>query len=395
MQHDIEMLATQKSNALIVLLYIFQQGLLLPLSFFISFDIALIACTVLIAGYALVSMRFAISMKTIILFLVPLTLLLLKLPFEDISDGTNFSLRFLASFLTIGVSGILIGTIPFSRSVFLNLGLKISWINFLLICWIPLSSKYGVGDGQINYMRFGYAILPSILFSFWHIINGKRKKFSILLFLGTLAECLIFGARGATLTAVFLMFLYFLLLSKQKNLQKALIIIGIGLASLTLNQIMLSLPETLTSLGINSYAINKYTSFVESESLAETSSGRTTIYITAWERFKTSPIMGSPLDSCFTDTEFEYYHNIFLDLLVNFGLFVFLFFIYYLVNRILFVWKKKDKEQSFIFLVLLLLPLGRLLLSSSLWLRPEFWLFMGYSANLGSRTTYLKYQSGC
>ena len=142
MQHDIEMLATQKSNALIVLLYIFQQGLLLPLSFFISFDIALIAWTVLIAGYALVSMRFAISMKTIILFLVPLTLLLLKLPFEDISDGTNFSLRFLASFLTIGVSGILIGTIPFSRSVFLNLGLKISWINFLLICWIPLSSKY-------------------------------------------------------------------------------------------------------------------------------------------------------------------------------------------------------------------------------------------------------------
>lgn len=380
----------QRGNALIVLLYIFQQGLLLPLSPFISLDIALIVCTTLITGYALVTRRVVITSGTIILFFTPLILLLFKIPFENALDGTNFSLRFLIAFLTIGLSGILIGTIPFLDEDFLNIGLKVSWINLLLICWIPISSRYGIEDGQINYMRFGYAILPSILFSFWHTINGKKVISSSLLCLGALLECLIFGARGATLVAIAVGILYFLFISKQNFLQKTLAIIGIGTLVFFLLQVMTFLPEVLKSFGIDSYAISKYTSLIEGGSLDETSSGRSSIYTKAWERFLSSPIVGSPLNSCFVDTGFEYYHNIFLDLLVNFGVFIFLFFLLYLGNRFVLIHNMKDKKQSFIFLTLLLLPLGRLLLSSSLWLRPEFWLFMSYSANLGRRITYLR-----
>ncbi len=381
----------QRGNALIVLLYIFQQGLLLPLSPFISLDIALIVCTTLITGYALVTRRVVITSGTIILFFTPLILLLFKIPFENALDGTNFSLRFLIAFLTIGLSGILIGTIPFLDEDFLNIGLKVSWINLLLICWIPISSRYGIEDGQINYMRFGYAILPSILFSFWHAINGKKVISSSLLCLGALLECLFFGARGATLVVVVTGIIYFLFISKQNLLQKILVIMGIGILAFLLLQGDSFWLEILKSSEVDSYyAISKYTSLIEGGTLAESSSGRTTIYAKAWERFLSSPIVGSPLNSCFVDTGFEYYHNIFLDLLVNFGAFVFLFFLFYLGDRFILIYNMKDKKQSFIFLILLLLPLGRLLVSSSLWLRPEFWVFMSYSANLGRRITYLR-----
>ena len=136
--------------------------------------------------------------------------------------------------------------------------------------------------------------------------------------------------------------------------------------------------DITSSFGVYSYSVTKYLALFEDQSLASTSSGRDSIYELAFARIFESPWFGSPINSSFYDTGASYYHNIILDVAVTFGLPGISFFMAFIIWHSYKAFKTKNKKHQAIFLILIIIPMGRLFVSSSFWQRPEFWIFISF-----------------
>ena len=202
------------------------------------------------------------------------------------------------------------------------------------------------------------------------------KKLAIILFLLSFLELLIFGARGAMFSVVIFCVLYLFFVSKLK--MKVIFSFLIFVIYFGLKYVLTFIIKFLAKYKIESYAITKYLNVLNGNSFSSTTSGRDIIYETALSRMNESFLFGSPFNTCYIDTGSTYYHNILLDILVNFGVFVLVFFLLFMFLQFYRIGKTKNKELKLVFSVLFSISIGRLILSSSLWQRPEFWLFMGF-----------------
>lgn len=375
----------EKRATRLFVLFLFQFGLLLPLTPILAHSILISAFTVVLTMYALVYGLFRISRSTIFLFCIPLFLLLVKLPFEYsvIEEGSDVGLQFLVGFLTIGVAGILFGTVRCSVSYFFKVANKVAWINFLLIGFIPFTSLYGESDLSINYMKYGYAILPIVLVAYTNIIRGHTSIAEWGLFLCSLLSMIVFGARGAQLTFVLFFLVSFLFLSRVRFIWKLLISVVILIGVFALPYLLTQLISILDQYGVSSYSIAKYSELLSGTDFIDTSSGRNFLYEYAYLRILEHPLLGNPFNSCYVDTggDFYYYHNVFLDLLVNYGVFITGGMILLLVYVVWSIFTRGTLDEKYLIAILFVVPFGRLVVSSSFWLRPEFWLFLSYSIN--------------
>lgn len=375
----------EKRATRLFVLFLFQFGLLLPLTPILAHSILISAFTVVLTMYAFVYGLVHITRSTIFLFCIPLFLLLVKLPFEYsvIEEGSDVGLQFLVGFLTIGIAGILFGTVRCSVSYFFNVANKVAWINFLLIGFIPFTPLYGVSEQSINYMKYGYAILPIVLVAYTNIIRGHTSIAEWGLFLCSLLSMIVFGARGAQLTFVLFFLVSFLFLSRVRFIWKLLISAVILVGIFALPYLLTQLISILDQYGVSSYPIAKYKEILSGTDFIDTSSGRNFLYEYAYLRILEHPLLGNPFNSCYVDTggDFYYYHNVFLDLLVNYGVFITGGMILLLVYVLWSIFTRGTLDEKYLIAILFVVPFGRLVVSSSFWLRPEFWLFLSYSIN--------------
>lgn len=375
----------EKRATRLFVLFLFQFGLLLPLTPILSHSILISAFTVVLTMYAFVYGLVHITRSTIFLFCIPLFLLLVKLPFEYsvIEEGSDVGLQFLVGFLTIGIAGILFGTVRCSVSYFFNVANKVAWINFLLIGFIPFTPLYGVSEQSINYMKYGYAILPIVLVAYTNIIRGHTSIAEWGLFLCSLLSMIVFGARGAQLTFILFFLVSFLFLSRVRFIWKLLISVVILIGVFALPYLLTQLISILDQYGVSSYSIAKYKELLSGTDFIDTSSGRNFLYEYAYLRILEHPLLGNPYNSCYVDTggDFYYYHNVFLDLLVNYGVFITGGMILLLVYVLWSIFTRGTLDEKYLIAILFIVPFGRLVVSSSFWLRPEFWLFLSYSIN--------------
>ena len=327
---------TYRLNSLIIILYFYQYGLLIPFNILAKGQYPIMIFSLFLVLYAFTK-NTRVNLNTIILFIVPFLLLFVKLPFEGTNSDINVANEFLISYLTIGLSGIFLGSLNFSLDDFLYYGYKIAWVNFFTLFLIPLLSLYG---SEVNYMRFGYALLPSIIFSFIYIL--KMKKLAIILFLLSFLELLIFGARGAMFSVVIFCVLYLFFVSKLK--MKVIFSFLIFVIYFGLKYVLTFIIKFLAKYKIESYAITKYLNVLNGNSFSSTTSGRDIIYETALSRMNESFLFGSPFNTCYIDTGSTYYHNILLDILVNFGVFVLVFFLLFMFLQFYRIGKTKNKE---------------------------------------------------
>ncbi len=372
---------SRKRNALVVLLYFFQYGLLLPFSAILG-NVVVAIFTLCLVSYSIVKGQIKFSKGTLLLLFVPLMVLLLKLPFEPVTYDVGIEI--LLSFLMIGVSGILVGTLPFYAKDFLYYAERISWLNFFLVGILVVTPLYNnQEEAPVNYMKFGYAMLPSVIFAFYFIMERTRIDKNLLLFILSFLLLFIFGARGAMLTFVVFAFLHVLIVAKLKI--KLLLMLVVMPLMINLSTLIFYVEKVLAGYNISSYALTKYLMLLTGSSLEATSSGRGEIFNQAISRLSENPIIGLPLNTALLDTGSTYYHNLFLDIGVNFGLFFLIFFFVFLIWILFRILITRDKSFQAVFLVFMVVAIGRLLVSSSLWQRPEFWLFMSCAINYRKR----------
>ena len=108
------------------------------------------------------------------------------------------------------------------------------------------------------------------------------------------------------------------------------------------------------------------------------------MYSKALEKIKLSPWIGNPMS--LDETGGEYAHNLFLQVGEDLGviaIIVLVFFLLYALYKI--VTEKYTFEERMLIAVLFSTSIGRLLFSSTLWRRPEFWMLVSYVLVLPNR----------
>ncbi len=374
----------EKNNSLVVVLLLFIYGLTIPINLFLSSNASIPLICLILGGYVTLVGIKTIRLSMLLIVFIPLLFILSKIPFEYSvanSEG-NVALTMLLSFLTIGVFGVMCGGLSFCYQTFLKYGRVLAWINFLAIFYFPFTAFYYNGD--VNYMRFGYALLPTVVFSFCYLnIERNYRLTTAFLLLASLVLLLVFGARGASLTLIVFLVFYVYIFRVSKKL------VWIFTFSLLLllvfsTSLIMGLASLLEEFGIQSYAVDKMQMLITGVSITSVSSGRDLFYEAALQRFYDSPLWGAPLNSVYIDLQSTYYHNIFLDLLANFGVIGFLLLIGFILIYTYDFSRVPDKYLQIVFLILFILPMGRLLVSSTFWQRPEFWLFISFCVSHGS-----------
>jgi O-antigen ligase len=143
------------------------------------------------------------------------------------------------------------------------------------------------------------------------------------------------------------------------------------------------------NLGIQTYSLAKYRMMIN-EGIAESSSGRDQIYRSIWELIKQKPFIGHGI-GILQSTSGYTAHNIFLQILVEsgiLGLLIWVFIWIYCFNKYNKI-SKSDKDGLYKVVTLIVsIAMGRLLISSDMWLRPEYWFAISMLINF-------KWESRC
>ena len=240
--------------------------------------------------------------------------------------------------------------------------------------------KVNGAEAIVNYdMEFGYRILFSIaLWGAIAFLNGNKKYLMLYLF-GSLI-ILLGGSRAPFIWALFIGILT--IPFKYRNLDKrqkkkvhfcAFFLLPLMIILvLNANYFFLLIGKALISLGISSRTV---TALVEGN--FSDSNGRSLIYAMAIELIMKGGFFGYGFygDRYFIGERFRwgYSHDIFLELLVSFGIIGGAIIIIALITGIVNLYKKSTNYTKQIIFVTFLGASLKLIFSSSFWYEPTFW----------------------
>lgn len=230
-------------------------------------------------------------------------------------------------------------------------------------------------------MEFGFRILFSIaLWGAIAFLNGNNNKKYLMLYLFGSLIILLGGSRAPFIWAVFIGILTipFKYRNLEKRQKKILCFCAFLLLPVTIflllnaDYISLMLGKTLISFGVSSRTVISLAegSFLESN-------GRSIIYTMAIELIMKGGLFGHGFygDRYYIGERFRwgYSHDVFLELLVSFGVIGGTILIIALIKGIVNLYKKStDYTRQIIFITFLGASL-KLIFSSSFWYEPTFW----------------------
>lgn len=372
----------EEINGKLVALFLFQYSLLIPLMRFVS-SALLVGCSSLLLLALLVLYNrdhLYFNGRIVVLDCILLTVLVMK-----VIAGSDPDVIF--CFIIYAFPASIIMMLPFDEEVFLLSGCNLAVLNLFLVATYPFTSE----NNAMDYMRFGFGMLPSLVFltikftnsvdraNFTHWWNKSKALDAVLLLVG-LAETVFYGNRGAVFAyLLFFVTIRFLINCRQVLLNLFMIVVCVLLGIFIL-PILTWLSGIVARYGLFGRTIDQMILFLNGK-VEEASNGRGILYRAAIERFAESPVFGNKI---ITDTDkLDYAHNIFLQVgqdLGIVGLTALMVLIIAVVHKL--VSQKTAKATKMILAALFGISFGRLMFSSSLWLRPEFWLLTFYCVGM-------------
>ena len=235
-------------------------------------------------------------------------------------------------------------------------------------------SKTGLQVNQSTHsLGFGYrTVMCSVVF-FEEFLQTKKKRY-LVLSLGSLLSVLIYGGRGCLL--VFILYLILRYITHRKGVvAKDIVVVGFAILIVVLNE--LGIVKSIVAFLCNLVGLNDVRTiemFLDGTMFED--NARSIIWSMAIEMIKTGGIFGW---GAYGDRmvigqyySWGYSHNIFLELMVSFG-------VVGLVLIILLIWKvwkyfraETDNRWKNIFVIFLCLSC-QLLVSDSFWYNSWFW----------------------
>lgn len=352
--------------------YFFQFGLMLPFTTLFRSQLPIAISTAMLSLVSILLNFNYINYKNILVIVFTSTLIFVNILFFQ-----NELVRVqptLIGFLSIGISGLVIGSMQFSIKHMYKYAVILSVINFSILVFNPF-----INFLSANYMRFGYAMVPSLLFFGYELFQNKKYKYLPLVVVAGF-EITVYGSRGGLLVVIFFIIFNIFFLGIKKLYGISLILLSLVMYFFN-ESIMRYVINQLTRFNIKSYSFLKYSKILD-EGLDDVFlSGREGIYGTSINAILKKPFFGWGIGYDI-DLSFNYVHNFILQILIEFGvigLFLAISIFIYFFIRIIYL--QKNKHFLKLYIAILSVVFGRLLFSSDYWLRPEFWLFISLSFN--------------
>lgn len=311
--------------------------------------------------------------------LIFLTVILLNIIFLS-TKINNILLLLYIKILIATMTGVLYCNLKISLNLlkkYLKYFLLINSIFLILI----LKSQSIYKALEFDYMDWGYNFLPIVLF--WTYYYQEKLKYKyFLIALISLSLLFLFGSRFGFLIG-FIGAIFFLYQSKNKFLRYGIFFVGIfsSLILFNLKKFLLLIIEILKKFKLPTESVGRiiysWNNFMNGKDI---SSGRNIIYIQTIETIKKNILFGSGIFGYIGNIEYRnkngtfYPHNIFLEILLHFGIIGFIVFfiiIFFTVRKIYFERKKGYKIDN-IYFVSIILSL-KLLLSNSYLMEMWFW----------------------
>lgn len=364
-----------KQNGKCVALFLFQYSLMIPLMSFVSSSIIIAITTICIVLFMIYSNIDKGIITKVVFFMFMVFLFFIIKAVLDPKAALSLVEHFFGFILPPGV----VMLYNFNRDSFLGTCEKLSIINFFVLFLNPFMPNY-------NYMRFGYGMVLTVIFVIISIRNGTSKRsmiFKYLMLIISLLELFIYGARGCMISVGLFYILYRFLVYKDRVCENILIACLVSFLYSKLISIIDIAYAISLRVGIASYAIAKYKMQLRS-GWKVASSTRDILYQDSLKLIKAHPYIGNPMELSLKDG--EYVHNLFLQVAQDMGIMALFILVIILTLVLIKVFSSKTIIQDRIILcALFAIAIGRLMFSSTLWKRPEFWLMLSFYCAISGR----------
>jgi len=255
-----------------------------------------------------------------------------------------------------------------------------SWFSVLafILLWDDPLNGFLVFSG---YMDFGFNLALPAFIGFFIGFHYFRFKLMLLLEIICFLEIIVFANRSVMISIILFILLYYLLTMNNFRRYISHIIFPFStviiVVYLNLLDIIFFINKLLFKMGYWSYSINQIKHFIFNKELNPLFSSRLDIWSAAIRMIELKPIVGHGIGS-FQSNFGTYSHNLFLDLLIFFGLvgFVVVIVIIYFASRRILRFRGSAKLLGLMFFVLWF---PKLIFSSHLFLDIGFWSFLAFA----------------
>lgn len=349
---------------------------------YINNNLLIIYLSIFVIGFVsnVVVYKYHIN-KNYILFLLIANILILLSFFRV--DNSVHTLNYLIYFLTFSIFGGFNLQFPFSEKIIFKCINKIN-ILYAIYLYYKIFTAYSIHTLNPDYtMDLSYTSLIGIFsYIIYYFLYNQRKR-NIFFFIETISVILsvyflifISYNRGALITL--LIFLVFLVIKKLSDTKYIALILTLTtiLAIYMYNNIEEILMTIYNFARIQfNISLNWISKSLYSISQSM-SSGRNILYSDSLELFKEKPVFGHGIGYFASKHNGQYPHNIFLELLVDQGLFISIIMLTIIIYILYIILFKGNKNNNALEFYLFFLAIPRLIISSSFWYSPFFWLLL-------------------
>lgn len=320
-----------------------------------------------------------ITKKKILYFLIISVILLISYVFYK--DDT---IRYALNFLAFGIPAFYFDSSRVDTRSVLKVTEKLIALYLILYLIDGRASFISATNYWERQMGMAYVFLPMVISSFLYV--AYYKKFSILSLFNLcaatfflLVDC---ATRGAIVSLAVFGLLYVLLTTRRtkRTIFIALLIVLVILVMLNLGTVLKAVQDILDSFGVSILALDKMINLIKTGQ--EIGTGRNSIYAFAVEYIQQSPIIGHGIggfENLFTSTygKYQYPHQLFLQLLCEFGVFGLFGMCTLIIGGIKSRYSREIylTEKNILQFMLFCCVMPLLMVSSAYWLQPTFWLF--------------------
>lgn len=259
----------------------------------------------------------------------------------------------------------------------------IGYISFIYAVCIVLVKVgvFNVPSANVSYMQFGYFVLPSAIL-LHNKYNYKGKKIDLAICVFSVITILVFGSRGAVVSFLLYLVLYYLFIEKSQLKKIVIILAGsIGVFLILYNSYVQSFLVNITS-NVFHYDSRSLMLLIEGSSFDD--SGRSIMSNAAISLIKNHWFLGMGAYADRANINFSsgdiaslgyghYVHNIFLEMCLSFGIPFTLMLCILFIKKAYYILKIADDRGCRIFVLFTSLWIFELNFSGSFWTSRWFW----------------------
>lgn len=373
-----------KYNTICVAIFFMLPSILYPINELGLAGVGII-CSVVLLSFLLLINRHSINRNAVTFFLIYSLLISVKLitSYESIVDFYLNCYTWLSR-MGFGVIGLFIASMKVDLKRMMWIMQQIAAFNVAVYIVLLNNDLFMniIQKSHVYYMTLGFSLMIPLSVLLIYIYQEKRnilRIILILIYIGGVYILIVYGNRGAwfchTIVWLYLLYDY---VKKQKMFICGILVMSFML--ININKFMINDFIEKNFDWYYTYSLWKLHEFIETGNITIFLSGREKIYEYAYNHVFDNIWFGGNIGHIHEIS--SSYHNIFLEILCDYGMFVFFFMVIFLLYLLYGFFKKNEKKDCLVIIVFISCA-SMQLTSGYMFLERDFMFLIGILMNKG------------